>query len=300
MPSRRCDSRPPRRWPPGPVLFERLDWRPYGIRPVLPIAATQPPGEPDGSTASAGRSRASCSRGLTLADADPALAEALDRWELSLFQHEPFRAEQLRAALRRSSARRGRSELPCCSRTRPSASGGAMSRCRTVRRPATETRCAAAPLVEVLRHGDRASSSAARRELLGLGPTPLGVGGAPRAHSAHKRHDSSQRDTRPATVVQWTRPALLDGSTGSTRSIADGRPAELLASCAPSWRRRGARAEGGDAESRRRSSASHGAGTRHNRRVIAHWDEATLDGASGPYRGEWSNLGAPPGRRRSA
>ena len=22
----------------GPVLFERLDWRPYGIRPVLPVA----------------------------------------------------------------------------------------------------------------------------------------------------------------------------------------------------------------------------------------------------------------------
>ena len=30
----------------GPVLFETLDGRPYGIRPVLPIAATQPPGEP--------------------------------------------------------------------------------------------------------------------------------------------------------------------------------------------------------------------------------------------------------------
>src|SRR5918912_251538 len=29
----------------GPVLFERLDWRPYGIRPMLPIAATQPRGE---------------------------------------------------------------------------------------------------------------------------------------------------------------------------------------------------------------------------------------------------------------
>src|SRR5262245_44100998 len=29
----------------GPVLFERLDWRPFGIRPVLPIAATQPEGE---------------------------------------------------------------------------------------------------------------------------------------------------------------------------------------------------------------------------------------------------------------
>jgi hypothetical protein len=33
------------------------------------------------------------------ADGDPALAEALDRWELSLFQNEPFRSEQLRAAL---------------------------------------------------------------------------------------------------------------------------------------------------------------------------------------------------------
>src|SRR6266511_1485908 len=30
----------------GPVLFERLDWRPFGVRPVLPIAATQPTGEP--------------------------------------------------------------------------------------------------------------------------------------------------------------------------------------------------------------------------------------------------------------
>jgi hypothetical protein len=31
-------------------------------------------------------------------DGDPELAEALDRWELSLFQNEPFRGEQLRAA----------------------------------------------------------------------------------------------------------------------------------------------------------------------------------------------------------
>src|SRR5262249_62279729 len=26
----------------GPVLFERLDWRPLAIRPVLPIAAAEP------------------------------------------------------------------------------------------------------------------------------------------------------------------------------------------------------------------------------------------------------------------
>ncbi len=68
----------------GPVLFERLDWRPLGIRPVLPIAGTDPGGEPTR---------------LYAAEEDPELAEALDRWELSLFAQEPFRSEQLREAL---------------------------------------------------------------------------------------------------------------------------------------------------------------------------------------------------------
>ena len=36
---------------------------------------------------------------LVLADEDPELGEALDRWELSLFQDGAFRAEQLREAL---------------------------------------------------------------------------------------------------------------------------------------------------------------------------------------------------------
>ena len=45
------------------------------------------------------RSRARCSSRLSLADGDAPLAEALDRWELSLFQNEPFRSEQLRGAL---------------------------------------------------------------------------------------------------------------------------------------------------------------------------------------------------------
>ena len=83
----------------GPVLFERLDWRPFGIQPVLPIAATQPPGEATRlDSFRAELTRELLSR-LALADADTALAEALDRWELSLFQHEPFRSEQLRGAL---------------------------------------------------------------------------------------------------------------------------------------------------------------------------------------------------------
>ena len=83
----------------GPVLFERLDWRPYGVRPVLPIAATAPPGEPTrldpfrASVASDVRVR------LGIADDDAHLGDALDRWELALFQSEPFRGEQLRHAL---------------------------------------------------------------------------------------------------------------------------------------------------------------------------------------------------------
>ena len=83
----------------GPVLFERLDWRPFGIRPVLPIAATQPPGEPTRLDAFRAEVARELLGRLSLADADAPLAEALDRWELSLFQNEPFRSEQLRGSL---------------------------------------------------------------------------------------------------------------------------------------------------------------------------------------------------------
>jgi hypothetical protein len=83
----------------GPVLFETLDGRPYGIRPVLPIAATQPPGEPSRLDEFRAALAAELRLRLGLADADTHLAEALDRWELSLFQHEPFRSEQLRGTL---------------------------------------------------------------------------------------------------------------------------------------------------------------------------------------------------------
>jgi hypothetical protein len=83
----------------GPVLFERLDWRPYGVRPVLPIAATVPGGQPARLDAARGALARDLRERLVLADGDAELAEGLDRWELSLFQAEPFRSEQLREAL---------------------------------------------------------------------------------------------------------------------------------------------------------------------------------------------------------
>jgi len=83
----------------GPVLFERLDWRPYGIRPVLPIASTPPDGEPTRLDEFRGRLAAELRGRLLAADEDLELGEALDRWELSLFQPDPFRREQLRESL---------------------------------------------------------------------------------------------------------------------------------------------------------------------------------------------------------
>jgi hypothetical protein len=83
----------------GPVLFEMLDGRPFGIRPVLPIAATQPPGEPSRLDQFRTPIAVDVLAALGGVDGDPELAEALDRWELSLFQNEPFRSDQLRAAL---------------------------------------------------------------------------------------------------------------------------------------------------------------------------------------------------------
>src|SRR5262249_44258682 len=83
----------------GPVLFERLDWRPYGIRPVVPIAATQPGGEPERLDSFRATVAGDILLKLDETDDDPELGEAIDRWELSRFQAGPFQAEQLRESL---------------------------------------------------------------------------------------------------------------------------------------------------------------------------------------------------------
>jgi hypothetical protein len=165
----------------GPVLFERLDWRPYGIRPVLPIAATAPPADAvriDAVTADRARR---LREGLTHADDDRELGEALDRWELSLFQPDPFASEQVRGSL---SALLGRGEGLFAASLRAATLLGETPRERAdvldrLRLLATGDAAAATgdlvrrAIVEVLEQGDRKSLVNALDEaLLGLRPKP--------------------------------------------------------------------------------------------------------------------------------
>jgi hypothetical protein len=83
----------------GPVLFERLDWRPYDIRPVPPLAAQVPPGEATRLDAFRGRLAAEIVVRLCEGRVDVDLLEALERFEIALFSRGPLRAEELREAL---------------------------------------------------------------------------------------------------------------------------------------------------------------------------------------------------------
>jgi hypothetical protein len=83
----------------GPVLFERLDWRPYGVQPMPPLAAQIPPGEATRLDQFRARLAAGLQARLAEAPAEPDLLEALERWELALFHEGPIRADELREAL---------------------------------------------------------------------------------------------------------------------------------------------------------------------------------------------------------
>ena len=83
----------------GPVLFERLDWRPYGVRPIPPLAAQVPAGEATRLDPFRARLAAALQARLAEPPAEPDLLEALERWELALFHDGPTRADELREAL---------------------------------------------------------------------------------------------------------------------------------------------------------------------------------------------------------
>jgi hypothetical protein len=168
----------------GPVLFERLDWRPLGIRPVLPIAATEPSGEPTRLDSFRARLAGDLLARLGRADEDPELAEALDRWELSLFADEPFRSEQLREAL---TALLGGPDGLWAATVRAAVLLGEtgreraqeLDRLRSLGRgePAAPAAAEAVrkAVVETLVHGDRAALVASLDEaLIGVRPRPAG------------------------------------------------------------------------------------------------------------------------------
>lgn len=81
----------------GPVVFERLDWRPYGVRPMPATAAQVPPGE--ATRLDQFRAPLVVELQARLADAPIDLLEALDRWELALFHGGAHRSDELREAL---------------------------------------------------------------------------------------------------------------------------------------------------------------------------------------------------------
>ena len=81
----------------GPVVFERLDFRPYGVRPMPAMAAQVPPGQ--ATRLDLFRAPLVIELQTRLALAPDDLLEALDRWELALFHAGAHRSDELREAL---------------------------------------------------------------------------------------------------------------------------------------------------------------------------------------------------------
>ena len=165
----------------GPVVFERLDFRPLRISPLLPIAATQPRGEATRLDKLRAPLAAELRALLPFADSDRELGEALDRWELSLFSEEPFRSAQvrdclacllggdggawaatMRAAVLLTEKGRGRGEL--------------LDTLRAERLGADARDAVRRALVETLLHGSREELVLALDDtLLGIRPRPASV-----------------------------------------------------------------------------------------------------------------------------
>jgi hypothetical protein len=165
----------------GPVVFERLDFRPLRVSPLLPIAATQPRGDATRLDKVRARLAADLRAQLTLADADRELGEALDRWELSLFSDEPFRSAQVRDGL---TCLLGGDDGAWAASMRAAVllgekgpeRGELLDALRAERLGRDARDAVRRALVETLLHGDRAELVGALDEtLLGLRPRPASV-----------------------------------------------------------------------------------------------------------------------------
>jgi hypothetical protein len=165
----------------GPVVFERLDFRPLRVSPILPIAATQPRGEATRLDKVRAPIAADLRARLPLADADRELGEALDRWELSLFSEEPFRSAQVRDSIGCLLGGDGgtwaaamRAAVLLADKTQERADLVAGLRAERLDRASRDVVRRA--LVETLLHGDRpALVEALDDTLLGLRPRPQSV-----------------------------------------------------------------------------------------------------------------------------
>ena len=158
----------------GPVLFERLDWRPFGIRPVLPIAATQPPGEPTRLDSF----RAELTKELLVAarrSQTPTRRSPRRSTAGSSRSSRTSRSARSSSAARSSgcSARRGSCGRRCCSGEASEERRAIHASLRSLAagrgRSARAEDAVRRSLVETLRHGDRAGLVRSLDEtLLGL------------------------------------------------------------------------------------------------------------------------------------
>ncbi len=159
----------------GPVVFETIDRRPFGTRPAQPYSGLEPPGEPSRLDRFRGGLARDLFERLALAGEDADLSEAIDRWELSLFEGEPSRSEHLRVAL---AALLGRSDGLFAASVRLAVLVGENGEERAdlfarLRGGEPESELVRRALVEVLMHGDRERLIARLDEsLLGLTPAP--------------------------------------------------------------------------------------------------------------------------------
>ena len=175
----------------GPVLFERLDWRPFGVRPVLPIAATQPPGEPTRLDVFRGGVARSCSSGSP-------------------------RPRTIASSATRSTAGSSR-----CSRTGRSAPSSSARRSRRCSATATASWAAALRAAVLLGETgrERASLPAALRRL---------CEGVADAEAARSRAPRARRDARARERQKLV--AELDESLLGVRPTPSGRVAQAVAS----------------------------------------------------------------------